>query len=171
MAKRQQKKTIEDGVNLFNNSKMFKSTSEQIQVLKALIIKLKELPPEEMVIEAIQSGFDEKKVISLINNIIEFSTLADEDKEELNFITEFNIYMSNKEDLLNDYEKNLFMWYIYLFIFQGQEKYEICNKIKHVINQEQMELINNLNTYFDFDSNDENYIAQLESNTFNSIFQ
>lgn len=165
------KRNIKDEVNAFNNCKYYKETQAQIDVLTKLINALKKLNPKDAVNLAIDAGFDKQHVINLINNVIEFSEMTPEDKDELEFITEFNIYMHTKEELLLDYEKNLILWYTYLYIFQLSEDYEVCNRIMRVIKQEQCELINNLVTYFEFDAYDEEQIAELEQRIYNSIFE
>lgn len=165
------KRNIQDKVNAFNTGKYYMETQKQIDVLTQLINALKKLSPQDAFLLAVEAGFDKQHVINLINNVIEFSEMTPEDKDEFEFITELNIYMHTKEELLLDYEKNLILWYTYLYIFQLSEDYDVCNRIMRVIKQEQCELINNLVTYFEFDAYDEEQIAALEQRIYNSIFE
>lgn len=169
--KRKKTPKLTDAINLFNNSKEYKDTMEQIELLKELIAKIKNLPKEDVLSIATKFGFDKKRVITLIENIIEFSNMSQEEKAEFDMIAEFCAYTRTKEEILIDYEKNLILWYTYMFIFQLNEEYEVCNKLQRVINCETTELINNLNVYFDFDEYDEEFIAKLQINIRTQIFE
>jgi hypothetical protein len=142
MSKKQNKKSIQKKIDLFEQSKGFKKAKMQINEIK-----------------------------ELINNILEVDDLSEEDKQELEAITGLCIQLSTKNDILVDFEKNLWIWYTYLYIFQKQENYEMCMKITQVINRETTETINNLNVYFEFDSYDEQYIDDLNNKIYNYIFE
>lgn len=171
MSKKQNKKSIQKKIDLFEQSKGFKKAKMQINEIKELIDNIKQVDFEDMIIEAIAAGFDEIKVAELINNILEVDDLSEEDKQELEAITGLCIQLSTKNDILVDFEKNLWIWYTYLYIFQKQENYEMCMKITQVINRETTETINNLNVYFEFDSYDEQYIDDLNNKIYNYIFE
>lgn len=88
-----------------------------------------------------------EEIVGVLDNIIEFSTLDKEDKEAFDWLEEGFISCS-KEDVLQSLISTTINWSLYLRKYEIEQEFELCSKIKQVIDIEIAEAKRMIDTYF-----------------------
>lgn len=98
---------------------------------------------------------------SIVDSILNFYTLTEEEKNATDFVAEIIIKASDKEELFLSLMKTIRHWDLYVTHFEQLEEYELCAKILRVIDYEILEFIIMANKYFSITDEDINYISRI----------
>lgn len=149
------KKLLQD----WKTSSVYNKFKKELEERKRNLSLVLDASKEQILIEL--SQIDDKTINLTIQNIIEFDSLDDESKNEFGYITDFIVSNTTKEMLFADFTKTIMAWTGYLFYFEKKESYEICAKIKQVIDIEIREFKNSLITYFQLEDSDHIMVQEI----------
>lgn len=156
-------------IQAWMTSKKYADIRKELDKRKEDLLSLKSLNKEEILKQMGPHYLTKAELIQMINDILEFDSLSDEDKSELIWVTDLSSYKKSKDDLYTFYIRGLVTWYIYIYIYQKTEDYKLCEKIQNVIALDRKEMIANLNDFFDFDPTDEVRMAEIEQHIIEEI--
>ena len=105
-----------------------------------------------------------KEVLSIINSIEEFYALDDEDKEAFDWLDR-SLKNISKEELTNEYLQMLVKWYFYQYRYEINQQYEICARIRDVVQMETDEFKRMLTSYYTFDDEDQQIVDEIPTHT------
>ena len=156
-------------IQAWMTSKKYADIRKELDKRKEDLLSLKSLNKDEILKQMGPHYLTKAELIQMINDILEFDSLSDEDKAELIWVTDLSSYKKSKDDLYTFYIRGLVTWYIYIYIYQKTEDYELCDKIQKIIALDRKEMIANLNDFFDFDPTDEVKMAEIEQHIIEEI--
>jgi hypothetical protein len=96
--------------------------------------KLKQLQAKKK--EIMSYKLTRKELQNIINDIFEYDSLSDEDKEALDFINDIQNVIPSKDALTISLTKTLIVWHFYLYKYEKLEEYEMCAQLRDVIKAE-----------------------------------
>lgn len=143
-------------------SKKYADVRKELDKRKEDLLSLKSLNKEEILKQMGPHYLTKAELIQMLDDIFKFDSLPEEDKAELIWVTDLSAYNKSKDDIYAFYIRGLITWYIYIYIYQKTEDYELCDKIQKVIALDRKEMIANLNDFFDFGPEDEIKMAEIE---------
>lgn len=100
----------------------------------------------------------------MVDNILEFNNLNQTEKNEYFFLIESKALMYSKRELYHQFIKNMISWFYHLRKCIDLEKYELCAKIRDVIQVEKSEFYSTLQFCFEgFYEKDIKEIKKIEN--------
>lgn len=106
----------------------------------------------------------------MISGIMLFNELSDEDKEAFDWLDLEIKTQTTKEDIINSLIQTMIKWYFHQFKYQEMEEYELCCKIRDVIDVEIAEAKRIINTYFFQEDMDDEIIDALKESSREQVF-
>lgn len=158
-------KDLEDMSRYIQNwmkSRKYAQVRKELDLRQAELSELKTLNKEQLLLQMKDKFLKRKELLQIVNDIIAFDSLNSDEKEELIWISDVNLYNKNKEELYLYFIRGLINWYMYIYIYQVIEDYEMCQLLKQVIEIDKREMVSNINDYFEFEPEDEVKMAQIE---------
>lgn len=99
-----------------------------------------------------------KELEKFIDDILESSKESEGDIEWLQMILLQDI---TRDDMFIQFIKTVHTWYIYLFVHERKENYELCARIMQVLQAETDDLRRMIEIKFKFTPDDESYIQDI----------
>lgn len=143
--------------------------SRKYSEFRKQIENLYSLPKEKIYDYIKQNQIKKSELEKIVDSIIEFSEMSEEEKFNLNWIIEEFIIPSNKEQIFKKLIQSLLTWYTYIFIYEKAEDYEFCSKLLKVCDFEIKECINALRLKSDFKESDEVIAGEINKIIKNKI--
>jgi len=96
-----------------------------------------------------------KELLEIFDEIMEFDSLSDEDKEAFDWLDVEFKETTSKDDLILSLIQTLIKWHFYMKKYELAQEYEICAKIRDVITIEINECRRMIRSYFFIEEEDE----------------
>lgn len=106
----------------------------------------------------------QKELEEMITGIMTFNDLSDEDKEAFDWLDLEVKNNATKMDVVQSLIETLLKWYYHQVKYERLELYELCAKIRDVIDVEISEARRIINTYFVPEDTDEEIFEELKLN-------
>lgn len=115
---------------------------------------------------------NETEINKMIDDILEYESLSDVQKEKLDFFEEDYMATVKKESIYISLTKSLTKWYIHQIIYQNFENYELCARIRDVVELEINDSKRLIETYFNpINKKEINKIEEIKNITYEIAHQ
>jgi hypothetical protein len=160
--------TFKDSLNAWLTSDKYKQFQQQLQNKKKNLLEQKNLYKQML---NGRTPIEDSELEQTCNIIIQFFSLPEDEKEELNWLTELNMNRYSKKELYFEFSRCLINWYFYLKNCLEREQYELAAKLRDVISIEIIEFRDALERYYaDYIEADEEEIIQFTHETIKKEF-
>lgn len=112
-----------------------------------------------------------EEIQKIIEGIFEFNELTDEEKESFDWLDIETKDTITKGDLIQSLIEVLIKWNFYLYKYELSEEFELCCKLRDVIEIEVDECRRMVRTYFFIEDDDEKTYEQLKMHSRESVHQ
>jgi len=146
MSREKENNDMRKFIDFWVQSKKYKKLREKLENLRNEMIEVHNLDREQLLNYVKENNFGIKKLNEILDDYITILYYSDEEKQELCIEHLVNKGVTVKE-LLTELTRNLIKWYTYLYTYEKAEAYELCAKIKQVIDLEIKDFIFNLSVY------------------------
>jgi hypothetical protein len=102
-----------------------------------------------------------EEIIEAIDAINEFHSLSDEDKEAFDWLDVDVVENVDKEDVIYSLIQTLIKWNFYLYKYEEEQDFELCIRVRDIIETEIDECKRMISTYFIVEDEDEETYAML----------
>lgn len=150
-------------------SRKYSEFRKQIDEKSKDLLNLYFLPKEKIFDYISQNQIKKSELEKMVDSIIEFSEMSEEEKSNLNWIIEEFVVVSNKQQVYKKLIQSLLTWYTYIFIYEKAEDYEFCSKLLKICDFEIKECINALRLRIDFEESDEMIVEEINKVIKNKI--
>ena len=145
----------------WNKSKKIKEFQAQLSKHKKQTIdyalKYNQLMPHKKII------ISNKELEAVLDNILAFEKLSDDDKQEFEWTQEMIFSQKDKKELFFECIKALVNWYFYLKKMVLEENYEMAEKLKFVIEIEKKEFKESIQKFCaDFETQDLDWVDEID---------
>jgi len=146
MSREKENNDMRKFIDFWVQSKKYKKLREKLENLRNEMIEVHNLDREQLLNYVKENNFGIKKLNEILDDYITILYYSDEEKQELCIEHLVNKGVTVKE-LLTELTRNLIKWYTYLYTYEKAEAYELCAKIKQVIDLEIKDFLFNLSVY------------------------
>lgn len=107
-------------------------------------------------------NMNKEELEEMIDGIMEFASLSDEEKEAFDWLdTEFQT-QANKDEIIYSLIQTLLKWYYYQIKFEKEGEFMLCAQIRDVVEVEIKECIRLIKTYFIIEEEDLETIDRIK---------
>ena len=110
-----------------------------------------------------------EEILLIIDEIKEFHSLTDEEKEAFDWLDPEMINETHKEGVIQSLIETLIKWHFYMYKYEIAQEYEVCTKIRDVISIEIEECKRVIDTYYVTEEDDNEMYILLRKQSKESV--
>lgn len=112
-----------------------------------------------------------KEIEQIIEDVFEFENLSEEDKEAFDWLDPNVIITQNKEELILSLIETMLQWYYYQLKYEKLQDFELCAKIRDIIDIEINDYKRIAETYYSIHEDEDIMLQAIKEDAHNRVLE